>query len=273
MDPRSVCLTRTRDLRAYLDSIDFRPGKSLGQNFLTDANMRDLIIDASETAPGDHVVEVGPGLGVMTEGLLAKAAHVTAIELDARLVDHLRQRFADLTTFTLLHADATKTDWPDFLRPDPVRVVSNLPYSVGSRILYDLATPAFAPVSITVMLQSDVADRLLAAPGDELYGLLTVRMSWTFDISRVRNVPAACFWPPPRVGSSVVHLRRRPAPPALLTHPERFESLVQFGFTRRRKQIGTILRDFGHEPAAWPVDPSRRPETLTLPEWAALANG
>jgi 16S rRNA (adenine1518-N6/adenine1519-N6)-dimethyltransferase len=272
MDPRGVCLTRARDLRAYLDDIGFRPGKSLGQNFLTDANMRDLIVDASDTGPNDHVVEVGPGLGVMTEGLLTRAARVTAIELDARLVDHLRQRFCDEKKLTLQHADATKTDWPALLRPDPVRVVSNLPYSVGSRILYDLANPAVSPLSVTVMLQSDVADRILAAAGDELYGLLTVRMSWAFEIRRVRNVPANCFWPPPRVGSSVVHLRRRAKAPAELRDPALFESIVQFAFTRRRKQIGTILRDSGREPTDWPVDPARRPETLTLEEWAAIAN-
>ncbi len=272
MDARTVCLTRARDLRAYLEDIGFRPGKSLGQNFLVDANMRDLIVDASGTGPGDHVVEVGPGPGVMTDALAARAARVTAIELDARLVNHLRSRFQNEPRVEVRHQDATRCDWAVLLRPDPVRVVSNLPYSVGSRILYDLADPAWAPLSVTVMLQSDVADRLLAAPGGELYGLLTVRMAWSFEVRRVRNVPAECFWPPPRVGSSVVHLQRRAAPLVALEDPALFESLLQFAFTRRRKQMGSILRDFGRAVPAGILDPARRPETLSPTEWAVLAN-
>lgn len=180
MDASSVNLTRSSEVRAYLREIEFRPGKSLGQNFLVDANMRDLILDASEVGPDDQVVEVGPGLGVMTDGLVERAKAVTAIELDHRLAEHLGQRFAGEEKITLHNADATEADWPNLCRPDPVRVVSNLPYSVGSRILYDLANPAFAPVSVTVMVQSDVADRMLAGPGSDAYGLLSVRLGWAF---------------------------------------------------------------------------------------------
>lgn len=265
-------LTRPGEVRAYLKAIQFSPGKSLGQNFLIDANMRDLILDASETGPDDRVVEVGPGLGVMTEGLLDRARHVLAIELDARLVDHLRRWFGDDPRLTLRHADATDTDWPAETRPDPVRVVSNLPYSVGSRVLYDLAAPERAPLSITVMVQRDVADRLLAPPGDGAYGLLTVRMAWAYDIRRVRNVPGTCFLPPPRVGSSVVHLTRRHRPPAELRDPVRFERLVKFAFTRRRKQLTAILRDMGAELSEMDLDLQRRPETLAPEEWARLSN-
>lgn len=272
MDAASVHLTRPGEVRAYMKSIGFSPGKSLGQNFLVDANMRDLILDASETGSNDRVVEVGPGLGVMTDGLVRRAAQVTAIELDFRLSEHLRQRFSEVRNLRLIQGDAVKADWTELLRPDPVRVVSNLPYSVGSRILYDLANPEIAPVSVTVMLQSDVADRLLAQPGTDLHGLLTVRMGWSFHIKRVRNVPGSCFLPPPRVGSSVVHLTRRKTPPAPLSNPARFEKLLQFAFTRRRKQLRGILRDFGAGEADTDLDLSRRPETLSLEEWTALAN-
>jgi 16S rRNA (adenine1518-N6/adenine1519-N6)-dimethyltransferase len=270
MDARSVILTRPREVREYLAGLDFHPGKSLGQNFLIDANMRDLILDASRTGSGDTVIEVGPGLGVMTEGLLDRAASVTAIELDARLVDHLRNRFGPEERLTLIHQDATETDWAACCRPDPVRVVSNLPYSVGSRILYDLADPEIAPLSITVMVQTDVADRMLATPGSDAYGLLSVRLGWMFEIERVRNVPGACFHPAPRVGSSVVHLTRRSTPPAPVQDPDLFERLVKFAFTRRRKQMGRILKEFGMQVDAEVLDLSRRPETLTLEEWAEV---
>lgn len=266
------CLTRSSEVRAYLSGIGFSPSKSMGQNFLVDAHMRDLILDASGAGPGDRVVEVGPGLGVMTEGLVARALQVTAIELDFRLSEHLHQRFSGIRNLTLLHADATQCDWPSLLKPDPVRVISNLPYSVGSRILYDLADPELAPLSVTVMLQSDVAERILAEAGTELYGLLSVRMQWAFAVRRIRNVPGNCFLPPPRVGSTVLHFDRRPRPPAPLRDHQKFAALTRFAFTRRRKQLRGILKSFcGFEGEA-PVDLSRRPETLTLEEWAGLSN-
>jgi 16S rRNA (adenine1518-N6/adenine1519-N6)-dimethyltransferase len=272
MEAADVQLTRPREVRTYLRGLGFTPRKSMGQNFLIDAHMRDLIADASRTGPDDRVVEVGPGLGVMTEALLDRAEHVTAIELDFRLAEHLRSRFSDRRNLTLIEADATDSDWPALLRPDPVRVVSNLPYSVGSRILYDLAHPEVAPVSITVMVQSDVADRILAGPGEDLYGLLSVRMGWSFEAKRVRNVPGNCFLPPPRVGSTVVHLTRRETPPAELNDFATLEKLVSFAFTKRRKQLRKILRDFGKGEPDVELDLSRRPETLSLEEWAALAN-
>ncbi len=265
-------LTRPREVRAYLAAIGFSPSKSMGQNFLVDAHMRDLILDASGVGAEDRVVEVGPGLGVMTEGLIERAKAVTAIELDFRLSEHLQQRFSDARNLTLIHGDATKTEWPELLRPDPVRVISNLPYSVGSRILYDLANPVWAPLSVTVMLQSDVADRLLASAGSGLYGLLTVRMSWMFEIQRIRQVPGPCFLPPPKVGSSVVHLQRREQPPVDLLDSVLFEKLCRFAFTRRRKQLRGIVKDFGVDPEGLSLDVTRRPETLNLVEWAELAN-
>ncbi|MCC5850914.1 MAG: hypothetical protein JJU29_22730 [Verrucomicrobia bacterium] len=128
------------------------------------------------------------------------------------------------------------------------------------------------PLSITVMVQRDVADRLLAPPGDGVYGLLTVRMAWAYEIRRVRNVPGTCFLPPPRVGSSVVHLTRRTQPLAELRDPAHFERLVKFAFTQRRKQLIAILRDFGVEVSGTDLDLHRRPETLAPEEWAALSN-
>lgn len=271
MDPR-LNLTRPVEVRAYLRDIGFTPSKSMGQNFLIDAHMRDLILDASEVGPDDHVIEVGPGLGVMTEGLLERAASVLAIELDTRLVDHLQNHLGPHPKLEIRNQDATRTDWPREIGERSVRMISNLPYSVGSRILYDLAAENTRPRSITVMVQSDVANRLLADPGGENYGLLTVRMSWAYEIKRIRNVPGACFLPPPRVGSTVVHFQRHEQPPAPLHDPKRFETLVKFAFTRRRKQLAKILRDFNAEDTGSGIDPTRRPETLSPAEWAHLTN-
>lgn len=265
-------LTRSSEVRAYLRDIGFSPSKSLGQNFLIDANMRDLIVNAAGIQPGDRVVEVGPGLGVMTEALVQQADEVTAIELDFRLAEHLQRWFSDTRNLTIRREDATTTDWGPLLKPDPVRVVSNLPYSVGNRILYELASPTLKPVSITVMVQKDVADRLLAPAGHDEYGLLTVRMSWAYEIKRVRNVPGNCFLPPPRVASSVVQLDRRVTPPAELANEETLEKLARYAFTRRRKQLKKILRDYGAGDIDCGVDLSRRPETLALEEWAEIAN-
>ncbi len=270
MDAQSFSLTRASELRAYLKAIDFRPGKSLGQNFLVDANMRDLILDASGAQAGEPVIEIGPGPGVMTEGLLDRSCQVLAIELDHRLCDHLLARFGDREAFSLREEDATRTPWTE-LGITESRVLSNLPYSVGSRILYDLAEPGRVPRSVTVMLQSDVADRILAQPASDQYGLLTLRLGWSFVPKRIRNVPGNCFWPPPRVGSTVLHLERRETAPAALEDPRRLEALLQFAFTRRRKQIGAIAREGGF-PLPGDLDSSRRPETLLLEEWAHWAN-
>lgn len=266
------CLTRAREVRQYLSDIGFAPSKSMGQNFLVDANMRDLILDASGIRKGETAVEVGPGLGVMTEGLIPRADHVTAIELDFRLAEHLRERFSGVGNLTLRNEDAVKTDWTTLLKSDPVRVISNLPYSVGSRILYDLAEPGCCPLSVTVMLQSDVADRILAPAGSELYGLLSVRMQWAFHATRVRNVPGNCFLPPPRVGSTVLHLERRDCFPAEVRNIKKFEELTRFAFTRRRKQLRGILKSLGVSVDKISIDLSRRPETLSLEEWALLSN-
>ncbi len=273
---RPGSLTRPRELRAYLDALGFHPSKSMGQNFLIDPHVRDAILDAAGVGEGDRVVEVGPGLGVMTEGLLERGASVLAIELDRRLVEHLQRWFGGNPKLTLREGDATETDWAAALAPDPVHVVSNLPYSVGSRVLFDLANPAHLPAGITVMVQSDVADRLCAVAGDEDYGLLTVRMAFAFAVRRVRNVPGTCFLPPPRVGSTVVHLARRPEAERPLADPAFFVELIKFAFSRRRKQIGTILRQFpatgGLSPDGLELDPSRRPETLSPGEWARISD-
>lgn len=276
-----IVLTKPSSVRAYLLAHEFSPTKSLGQNFLVDQNVRDLIVRASGVAEGERVIEIGPGLGVMTEGLLAAGARIDAVEIDHRLCAHLKKQFPEAGERLRIHAqDATRTDWSALLAPRPVRVVSNLPYSVGSRVLYDLAAPGVCPRSITVMVQSDVAERLTARPGTKNWGVLGIRMAVHYTATTVHQVAGSCFVPPPRVGSSVVHLERRETPLVELSNPSRFEQIIKFAFTRRRKQLQRILKECDlisndldeqvlHDMG---LKSTARPGELTLEEWAMITN-
>lgn len=269
-------LTSPREVRSYLQQRGLTPSKSMGQNFLIDGNIRDAILNAPGLQVGDRVIEVGPGLGVMTEGLLDRGVALTAIELDRHLIAHLEDYFCDRPELTLIHADATEVDWSEHLSPGPVHVISNLPYSVGSRILYDLAAPENCPQSITVMVQDDVALRICATANTESYGLLSIRMKLQYHARRIKKVPHSCFVPPPRIGSAVVYLEKRASSLLADCDAGMLESLLKHAFSRRRKQLGTILRSWAHPQAASAgaeLDEAtlqRRPETFSPEEWVGL---
>lgn len=271
-------LTSPADIKVLLQQAGVTPSKTLGQNFLFDANVRDAIVDMSGVDGNDIVLEIGPGLGVLTETLLERAKKVTAIEMDAKLHAHLRNFFGPLPHLELIRADALDVDLKALLDGGVTRVVSNLPYSAGSRILFELCGPGPRPHSITAMLQSDVAHRIAAEPGGEEYGLLSIWLQMFFDVAGSRTVKPTVFHPAPRVDSTVLHLVRRPAPRAEAGDWDLFALVVKHAFTRRRKQMGGIFRDAparlacGQEMlAAAGIDPARRPETVEVESWGRLA--
>ena len=264
------------EMRALLAKRDIQLTKSLGQNFLHDGNQLRRIADKADISAADKILEIGPGLGPLTELLLEKAGAVLAVELDARLVDFLRERFSD-PKFELLHADALgflkrePRDWRDW------KLVANLPYSVASPILVELAAGERAPKMIVVTLQLEVAQRLMAPTDDDHYGILTLLVQLDFEPRGLFKSPPGCFFPAPDVDSACVTLVRREHP--LLPEGLRgtFRKIVKRAFSQRRKMMLKLLK------AEWPkekleaafaelsISPMERAEKLSLEQFVALA--
>jgi 16S rRNA (adenine1518-N6/adenine1519-N6)-dimethyltransferase len=267
------------EMRELLDRRGILLTKSLGQNFLHDTHQLERIVSAAELTPRDQVLEIGPGLGPLTELLLARAARVLAIEKDARLVEVLQERFgAQIATgqLELLHADALAflkqepRDWRDW------KLVSNLPYSVASPIMVELAAGARTPKVVVGTLQLEVARRLMAQTDADDYGVLTVLVQFDFALKGWFKIPPGCFFPAPDVDSACVCLARREQP--LLAEGLRgaFRRLVKLSFSQRRKMVLKLLKqDWPREKleAAFSklkISPQERAEKLSLEQFAAL---
>lgn len=270
-------LTSPTAVRSLLEELGLEPSRALGQNFLIDRNILDILVEAAEPLAGQTVLEIGPGLGVLTEALLARAARVTAVEKDRRLYEFLRQRHAAEPRLTLIHSDFLDLDAREAAADGTAPVVSNLPYGAGSRILVELARLPMPPPRIVVTVQEEVAARLAAEAGQPERGLLGVWAQWAYSVEPIKRISPNCFWPRPEVTSTIVRLERRDA--ADMDAPERpqFYALTRLAFSHRRKQLATIFRrepDGGVEEAtlrAADVDPRARPENLTVAEWRRLA--
>ena len=274
-------LTSPSHVKAWCIENGFHPNRTLGQNFLIDRNILEAILDAAGVEAGQSVLEIGSGLGVLTEAMLARGARVTAVEKDARLAARLAGSLGNPSALRVIEADALELDLGTLLSEGFSACVSNLPYSVGTRILLDLALHPLAPPAFTVLVQTEVAERLAAAPGGHARGQAGVWLQLDYGVTLVRGVKASCFWPRPEVGSAIVRLDRRPC---ALGADERtwFFELTRYAFMHRRKQFGAALRKapepIGRDDAALAalfaaagVDPSARPEQLTGAQWQALA--
>jgi 16S rRNA (adenine1518-N6/adenine1519-N6)-dimethyltransferase len=248
--------------------------KGLGQHFLLDLNVTRKIARLSGCGPDGLVIEVGPGPGGLTQALLETGARVVAIERDARfapMLEDLGRAFPGQLEVIL--ADALRVDESQLAGSHPARVVSNLPYNVGTALLIKWLTGPFRPVSLTLMFQKEVADRIVADPGTEAYGRLSVLAAAVADRRIVLEVPARAFTPPPKVTSAVVHL----APRDDGIGGDRLDALqavTAAAFGQRRKMLRSGLKSLGGEDLcrAAGVDPSSRPETLSLPGFLALAD-
>jgi len=245
-------------IKALLEELEFQPSKVLGQNFLIDGNIRDMIIETASVQPGERVLEVGPGLGVLTEELVKKAGYLTSIEKDDRLFTYLKKTFAGQENLALVHGDAVKYDYGI----DPFdRFVSNLPYSVGNRIVMDVVQLPKRPKSLTIMVQLDVAERMIAEPGNKQYGILSIIPQVFYEAKKVKTVSHGCFMPPPTIKSAVVHYSLREKPLVETEDWEGFVLFVKKVFGQRRKQMKSTLRLELNE-----FDLTRRPETFSAEE-------
>jgi 16S rRNA (adenine1518-N6/adenine1519-N6)-dimethyltransferase len=265
-------------VRALAEATGVRPSKALGQNFLLDTNLASAIARDAEVGPGVRVLEIGAGLGSLTTALAdAGAEHVLAIEFDLALLPGLREAVADRPVVEVLHADATRCDWPALLGDGPWVCCANLPYNVGTTIVLDLLEqPAVS--RLVVMLQREVADRLVATPADrEAYGAVSLKVAYLASAHVLRTVPPEVFWPRPKVGSAIVRLDRLAASPVEVDESTLWR-VVDVAFAERRKTMRNALRRLGHSLTAADaalavagVDPGARPETLDLAAFARVA--
>jgi len=263
--------SRTREA---LDRLQVRPRRSLGQNFLVAAPVVDRIVDAAG-AKGRVVVEIGPGLGALSETLSTVASELVLVEIDPQMAGRLRERFAALPSVRVLHADALAIDYPRLLAGrGPAIAVGNLPYSVGSQILLRLIEARSCFERLVLMLQREVAERLVAKPGTKAYGLLTLWTTLYGEARIVSRVSRAAFTPRPKVESAVVAIGLQKSPRVVIDDEARFRSIVRAAFGQRRKMLRAALAGLAAatdlERAG--IDPRRRGETLALEEFARLAN-
>ncbi|RBY95215.1 16S rRNA (adenine(1518)-N(6)/adenine(1519)-N(6))-dimethyltransferase [Blastococcus sp. TF02-8] len=265
-------------IRELAQQLDLRPTKTLGQNFLHDANTIRRIVRTAEVRPDDVVLEIGPGLGSLTLGLLPAVARVTAVEIDPRLAgllpDTVAARRPDLADrLTVVQADALRiTELPG---PPPTALVANLPYNIAVPVLLNMLELLPTLDRALVLVQAEVAERLAAGPGSGAYGIPSVKAAWYGDVRRAGNVGRRVFWPEPNVDSGLVSLVRRPPPDG---DREATFAVADAAFAMRRKSLRAALARWAGSPAAAEsrlraagIDPTARGEQLSVADFARLA--
>lgn len=269
------------ETRELIRRFGVQPKQSLAQNFLTDPLHLARIAAAAELVATDTVLEIGPGLGVLTQLLAAQAGRVIAVELDNRLIEPLRAQFAKQPQVQIVHGDILELAPGTLVQgaegvAGAYKVVANLPYYITSAVLRHLLEAAVQPTQIVVLVQKEVAERICAQPGD--LSLLAVSIQYYAVPTLVHHVPARAFYPPPKVDSAVLRLDVHPEPVVADVNTESFFRVVRAGFSQKRKQLVNTLSTGLHLPKAEVmalldrigIDPKRRAETLTLAEWGSI---
>ena len=262
------------EIDATLREIRVSPVKTLGQNFLHDRNLARWIVEKGALTSEDYVIEIGPGLGALTEFILESGARVLAIEKDQRLADFLRTRFKS-ERFEVLHADALDYDLRRLFAKPSVKLLGNLPYYISSQLLLKF-TKYPSPINLSLlMLQKEMARRISATPGSSDYGALTLTVQLHYRVEYLRTVPATVFLPEPDVHSAFVRIVPRAAGELPPHDPSAFFRMVRLGFSQRRKQLRNLLREevpeWEEASAAIGFDPRARAEELSLEQWIALS--
>jgi 16S rRNA (adenine1518-N6/adenine1519-N6)-dimethyltransferase len=258
------------DVRRLLEEHHLAPRRRAGQNFVVDPNTVRKIAHLAGIGPGDHVIEVGAGLGSLTLALVEAGADVTAVEIDRHLLPALRS-VVEPAGVPVVHGDALTLDWDELIDDRPAVLVANLPYNVGTQIVLHLLETVPLMERMLVMVQREVAERLAAPAGGPAYGIPSVKVAYWAEAKVVGRVPASVFLPRPRVESALVDLRRHPEPPVRADRARLF-SLVDTAFGQRRKMLRRSLAGVlsPEDITAAGVSPEARPETLSLLQWAAL---
>ena len=258
---------------------DIKMSKKLGQNFLIKRGIVDEIVKAADLQEGEPVLEIGPGIGTLTQGLAQSGANVTAIELDTRLLEVLDTTLAQYSNVTIVHGDVLKLDVPSIMNHKPFKVVANLPYYITTPIIMSLLESRLPIERLVVMVQKEVALRMVAKPGTKDYGALSVAVQYYTKSDIVLDVPPKSFLPAPAVTSSVIRCVLRDKPPVDVVDEKLFFRVVKAGFAQRRKTFANTMKTTGLSKdrieellAKANIDGQRRGETFTLQEFADVAN-
>ena len=268
---------------AVLQRYGFNFQKKYGQNFLIDTHVLDKIIGAAQIGPDDFVLEIGPGIGTMTQYLAEAAREVVAVEIDTKLIPILQDTLKEYDNVTVLNEDILKVDIRKIAEEKnggkPIKVVANLPYYITTPIIMGLFESEVPLDSITVMVQKEVADRMQVGPGTKDYGALSVAMQYYTEPEIAFIVPPSSFIPRPSVDSAVVVCKNRTVPPVEICDEKLFFRVVKAAFSLRRKMLSNALKNMGitsQQAQEWlnlaGIDPKRRGETLSLQDFANLTN-
>lgn len=264
---------------------DIKAQKKYGQNFLTDDGVLDEIVEAAGVCDKDHIVEIGPGLGALTKRLAEKASHVTAIEIDTQMIPVLDEVLEGFDNTRVICADVLKTDMKEIAETYPgedVKVVANLPYYITTPIVTSLLESGIHYKSITVMVQTEVAERMQTGPGSKDYGALSLAVQYYSKPEIMIDVPPECFYPMPGVGSSVIKLDLYEEPPVKVSNPEFMFRIIKASFMQRRKTLQNALQNNPDTKISRDktvealeklgLDPMIRGEALTLEQFAGLSD-
>ena len=276
-------------IEAIKEKHRFKLSKSLGQNFITDKNVIERIVEGAGPTEDDLVIEIGPGIGVLTAEAAQQAAKVVAIEIDSKLIPILDETLAEYDNVEVINQDILKTDLNGIIDEQrakgsfsgDVKIIGNLPYYITTPIIMHILENSIRAESITVMMQKEVAYRIKASPGNKTYGAISAAVQYYCEVEQVVSVPKEVFVPRPKVDSAVLKLTIRDKKPVDLIDEKAFFTCIKSGFGQRRKtllnsltgtyglpkdEIRRILEEAG-------IDPVRRAETLDMNEFAAIANG
>ena len=264
------------EVRELLEKYDLHPKKSLGQNFVIEPNTIRQIIGFSSIVPGDHVLEVGPGLGSLTLALLEEQAEVIAVEIDDRLVKVLSEvvKTRAGSNLRIIHGDIMKLELNKLLeaRSDSWKLVANLPYNISTPLICELLEKVPSINEMVVMVQKEAAERLVAKAGQRAYGIPSIKVDYYAKARIIASIPASVFLPKPRVESSLVEIKRKTDFRSKV-NPEILFSIIRIAFNQRRKMLRSSLRELFDEKDFYSVgiDSSERAENLDLKDWEVLA--
>ncbi len=265
--------------RHILKAFRLHASKRLGQNFLIDPEIVHGIVDAADVRQGDRVLEIGPGIGTLTQGLAEAGAQVTAVELDKKLPAVLAETLAGYDNVKIVQGDILKTDIPALMGSETFKVVANLPYYITTPILMALLEQRLPIRRLVTMVQKEVAERMTAVPGTKAYGALSVAVQYYTRPEIVLAVPPRSFLPAPEVDSVVIACDVRTSPAVVVQNEKLFFRLVKAAFGQRRKTLHNAMKSMGlskecilHAMEDAKIDPARRGETLSLEEFGCLTD-